>query len=83
MNRCGYHKQYSDGMQTFVMTGQENNHSISHAIAAAERREKDRQEMIDNFIPSFEFVGAEMPLNRACRQLMTDELFPKGCRHEV
>lgn len=44
---------------------------VSHSL-------QDELEEENPFIPSHEFVGAEMPLNAAMRQLATDDLISKG-----
>ncbi len=51
-----------------------NTKSINHALNTALQRRQDEQRKADSFIPSHEFVGAEMPLPRAVRQLVTEKL---------
>jgi len=78
MNRSGFYKMHSDGMQTFTPTGSSSAHASNHILKAAEQQQKEKQEMIDYFIMPEKFVGAEMPLNRAVRELMADKIKNRG-----
>lgn len=81
MQSAGYRHTYWNGDAVVrECRAKGGSSSIHRALEAAERRKQEEQEKIDNFIPSFEFVGAEKSMSRTIRQLVTEKLFPEGQR---
>jgi len=74
MNRSGFYKSHSDGIQVFIPTGTNNIHSVANTLKAAEQQKTEAEKQLKFFIPSFKFFGPEMPLKAAMRKLMTEKL---------
>lgn len=73
MQLIGVRHTYPDGQKVVLnATASGTTASIALALDHAQSRRAEEQARADAFIPSYLFVGPEMPLPRAMRQLVTD-----------